>query len=188
MPPPHAATLDAPVAAQIAPAPAPARGALTFGVGVAAGASGWSGDGVGYGGLSFGLRLARVVTPYVGASLGYGRVDERLLTRLTIGVDVGVTLAARYRPHAFVAFVHQHEESLASVAEQPAGAVLGIGAGIRHRAGAHLGMGFDWRVRDGEALQLWLGPTVDATYLTYSSGPSWYFTAGVALTGTLRLW
>jgi hypothetical protein len=188
MPPPHTTTVDTPLVAQIAPAPRPARGALTFGLGLSGGASGWSGDGVGYGALSFGLRLARVVTPYVGIALGYGAVDQRLLTRLTIGADVGVTVASRYRPHAFAAFVHQHEESLASVAEQPAGAVLGIGTGIRHRAGAHFGAGFDWRVRDGESLQLWLGPTVEATYLTYSSGPSWYFTAGVALTGTLRLW
>ncbi len=174
-------------AALVAPA-TPTRGALAFGVGVSGGASAWSGDALGYGGLYVGLRLARVVTPFVGASLGYGVVDQRLLTRLTVGVDAGVTLAQRYRPHAFAAFVHQHEESLAAVAEQPAGAVLGIGVGIRHRAGAHFGAGFDWRVRDGETLQLWLGPELSATYLTYSSGPGWYFNAGVTLSGTVRLW
>lgn len=177
-----------PVAAQVASAPRPARGALTFGVGLSGGSSVWSGDGLGYGAVSFGLRFARIVTPYAGLGLGYARVDQRLLTRLSIGVDVGVTFATRVRPHLFAAFVHQHEESLAAAAEQPAGTVLGIGNGIRHRAGAHFGAGVDWRVRDGESLQLWLGPTVDAMYLTYSSGPSWYITAGVALTGTLRLW
>ncbi len=186
MPPPHADTPPTPPA-HVAPA-RPTRGALALGLGASGGASGWSGDALGYGGFTAGLRLARVVTPFVGASLGYARVDQRLLTRLTFGVDVGVTLRERYRPRAFAAFVHQHEESMAAVAEQPGGAALGIGTGIRHRAGVYFGAGFDWRVRGGETFELWVGPELSAMYLTYSSGPSWYVTGGVTLSGTVRLW
>ncbi len=143
---------------------------------------------LGYGGFSVGLQLWRIVTPFVGASLGYARVDQRLLTRLTVGVDVGHTFADRYRPRLFAAFVHQHEESLASVAEQPFGAVLGIGDGIRHRAGAYFGAGFDWRFFRRGSLQLAVGPELSAMYLTYSSGPSWYLFGGISLTGQVRLW
>jgi hypothetical protein len=177
-----------PPPALVAPAPTPARGALVFSLGVAGGASEWRGDGLGYGGFAVGLRLWRVVTPFVGASLGYARVDQRLLTRLTVGVDVGYTFAERYRPRVFAAFVHQHEESLAAVAEEPFGAILGIGGGIRHRAGAYFGAGFDWRFFQRGGVQLAVGPELSAMYLTYSSGPSWYLFGGVALTGQVRLW
>lgn len=188
MPQPHADLPPRPPAALVAPAPPAAHGALHFSLAFAGGASGWRGDGLGYGGFSVGLQLWRIVTPFVGASLGYARVDQRLLTRLTVGVDVGYTFADRYRPRLFAAFVHQHEESLASVAEQPFGAVLGIGNGIRHRAGAYFGAGFDWRFFRRGSVQLAVGPELSAMYLTYSSGPSWYLFGGISLTGQVRLW
>jgi hypothetical protein len=170
-----------------APAPARPRGELSVGVGVHGGATDWAGDPLGYGSFDIGLRLWRVVTPYVGAALGYARIDQRLLTRLTLGVGFGVTLADRFRPRGYVAFVHQHEESLASVAQQPFGAVLGIGNGIRHRAGVHVGVAFDFVLYRTPTSALSLGPDLSFMYLTYSSGPSWFFTAGILAAGHFRL-
>jgi hypothetical protein len=165
----------------------PTHGEIEVGANVAGGASTWSGDPVGYGGLTLGFRLFRVVTPYVGGALGYGGVDERLLTRLTFGLSVGVTIAERFRPYAFGAFVHQHEESLAAVAEQPFGAVLGIGNGIRHRAGTHFGVGFEFVLLRRPNLDFTVAPELSAMYLTYSSGPDWYFVGGATARFHYRL-
>ncbi len=97
MPIPHTDVTPPPVVAQVASAPRPTGGALTFGVGLSGGSSVWSGDGLGDGAVSFGLRLAGVVTPYAGLGLGYARVDQRLLTRLSIGVDDDLSRAERDR-------------------------------------------------------------------------------------------
>ncbi len=165
----------------------PARGELNVGVGAEFGASNWSGDPLAYGGITLGFRLFRIITPYVGGALGYARVDERLLTRITVGLDLGYTFARRVRPHIHGAFVHQHEESLAAVAQEPFGAVLGIGSGIRHRAGVHSGLGVDIRLLTRGAVELSAGPDFSFTYLTYSSGPTWYWVGGVHLTANVRL-
>lgn len=178
---PAAATPPAgaePSAAEVAPAPA--RGELLVGIGVAGGSSGWSGDPVGYGDLKLGLRLFRVITPFVQGRLGYGRVDQRLLTFLSAGLEGGAYIQDRYFPRGFVAFVHQHEESMASVDEEPFGALLGVGPGIRHRVGVQLGLGFDFVVHRAARYDIKVGPEAMAAYLTYSSGPSLYVVVGVA--------
>lgn len=178
---PAAATPPAgaePSAAEVAPAPP--RGELLVGIGVAGGSSGWSGDPVGYGDLKLGLRLFRVITPFVQGRLGYGRVDQRLLTFLSAGLEGGAYIQDRYFPRGFVAFVHQHEESMASVDEEPFGALLGVGPGIRHRVGVQLGLGFDFVVHRAARYDIKVGPEAMASYLTYSSGPNWYVILGVA--------
>lgn len=172
-----AAASKPPVAA---PAPVKPRGEILVAVGAAAGTSNWSGDPVGYGGLRLGLRLFRIVTPFVEGRLGYGRVDQRLLTMLSIGVEAGGYVQERFFLRGYLAFVHQHEESIAAVAEEPFGAVLGIGVGIRHRAGAQIGAGFDVVVHRGARYDLTIGPELTSVFLTYSSGPSWYGLIGVA--------
>jgi hypothetical protein len=164
----------------------PARGELHVAVDAAFGASNWQGDGLGYGGIDLGFRLFRIVTPIVGAALGYAAVDERLLTRLRVGLDIGYTFG-RVRPHLYAAFVHQHEESLAAVAQEPFGAVLGIGPGIRHRAGVNAGLGVEIRVVQRGPFELNVGPDFGFMYLTYSSGPSWYWFGGAHLSFNVRL-
>jgi hypothetical protein len=171
-----------------ASAPRATRGEVEVSYGLYGGASNWIGDVATYPtALIIGFRLFGIVTPYVGGALGYGAVDQRLLTRLSIGASVGYTIAHRFRPRAFVAVVHQHEESLAAVAQQPFGAVLGIGTGIRHRAGTHFGVGFDFIAWHGAGWDVSIGPDVSAMYLTYSSGPSWYLLAGGSIAGHFRL-
>lgn len=179
-------------AAEVAPAPAPVsdaaaagpaappRGELLVGIGVAGGSSGWSGDPVGYGDLKLGLRLFRVITPFVQGRLGYGRIDQRMLTFLSAGLEGGAYIQDRYFPRGFVAFVHQHEESMASVDEEPFGALLGVGPGIRHRVGAQFGLGFDFVVHRAARYDIKVGPEAIASYLTYSSGPNWYVMVGAA--------
>ncbi len=180
-----------PSAASATPTPAAAaraRGELALGVGLEGGSSDWTGDPLAYGSGVMGLRILRVVRPYFGLAVGYARVDQRVLTRLTIGVSLSVPIADRFFPRVYVALVHQHEESLAALAQQAFGAILGIGTGIRHRAGVHMGLGFDVQLYRNPSTTLSLGPDLSAMYLTYSSGPAWYFTAGALLTGHFRMW
>lgn len=187
--PAAASAPTAPNAPQPAARPArpPARVELAVGVGIAGGSSNWTSDPAGYGAMTLGVRLFRIVTLFAGGALGYARVDQRLLTRLTFGVEVGGYILNRFYPRGYVAFVHQHEESLAAVAQEAGGALLGIGSGIRHRAGVHAGIGFDFVLTRRAAFDLTIGPDVSFTYLTYSSGPSFYVLAGATFAGHFRL-
>lgn len=74
-----------------------AAGRLDVALGLSAGGTSWSTDPLGYGSLELGVRLLRIVTPYVGGALGYARVDQRLLTRITVGVSVGALVGERFR-------------------------------------------------------------------------------------------
>ena len=163
------------------------RGELFVGLGGSAGLSDWSGDVVSYGALGLGLRLFDVITPFAEARVGVGRVDQRMLTYLSIGIAGTFHATKKIAPRAFVGAVHQHEESLAAVAEEPAGALVGIGVGIRHRAGVQLGVACDFTVYQKDRFILTVGPELRGAYLTYSSGPSWYGQIGVAANGHFHL-
>lgn len=168
---------------------------LLAGFNVLAGGSTWRGDGSGAVGLTLGVRLFRVVAPFVQARLGYSGVDQRLLIPLVIGVTLGVPIPPRgpigepprAYPYLRAAFVHQHEESVAAVADNLAGALLGIGGGIRHRAGAQLGLGCDFTLLASARSRLLLGPEVSFLLLGYSVGPALYGYAGINLGGSFRM-
>lgn len=174
----------APSTARAAPS---TRGELHVGLGLQGGTSNWPGDPLGYGSVTVGVRLLRVLTPFVGGALGYARIDQRLLTRLNVGLALGTHIHQRFYLRGHLSLVHQHEESLAAVAQEPLGATLGIGHGIRHRAGLHFGAGFDVVLQRTASYELTLGPDLSAIYLAYSSGPSWCFLAGITAAGHFRL-
>ena len=169
-----------------APPPPPSneaapRGELFVAFSSALGTTDWRTDVTGYGGFALGLRLFGVVTPFAEGRLGYGTVDQRLLTYLSLGVRAGFAATDRVYPRAHVGFVHQHEESMASVAEEPLGAVVGIGPGIRHRAGMQFGLGCDFTLVRRPKFTLALGPELVGAYLGYSSGPNLYGFLGANL-------
>lgn len=178
----------------VAPPPAtppalspPPRAELLLKLALLGGGSTWEGDGLGYGSLLLALRLFRVVSLYGQARLGYARVDQRILTLLSVGLEGTYPIRSTYFPFVRLGFVHQHEESLAAAAQDPFGTLLGIGTGIRHRAGLHGSLGCDitlWRGRRGDIL---LGPELAFSYLGYSSGPSFYGMAGLQASGSLAL-
>ncbi|MBP8196596.1 MAG: hypothetical protein KAY55_05455 [Deltaproteobacteria bacterium] len=178
-----------PVVTVSAPAPIAdkPRGQLLVSIGLAAGGTTWRSDPLGVGSLALGLRLYRSIALVVQGRLGYGRVDQRQLTAILIGLSGGGYLGERAYGRLSVSFIHQHEESLAAVAEQPAGALLGIGTGIRHRAGVQVGIGCDFIAYRKPKYELTVGPEVAVSYLTYSSGPSIYGFAGIVAGGAFRL-
>jgi len=154
------------------------RGEATLGVTLAGGTTDWRTDATSYGGIALGLRLFGVVTPFAEARVGYGLVDQRMLTFLSLGVEGGFYATSKVYPRAMLGFVHQHEESMASVSEEPAGALLGIGKGIRHRAGLQFGLGCDFTLLRKPKVALTLGPELVGAYLGYSSGPNLYVVLG----------
>lgn len=185
-PPSMAAVASAPARDRAPPARPPRVEALAA-VGLSVGGTSWRGDALGYGSLTLALRLFRVLTPFFMTRLGYGAVDQRLLTFISVGLQGGFPIRDRAWPYLRVGFVHQHEESLAAVADQPGGALLGIGTGIRHRAGIQVGLGCDVVLLTGSRGQLLLGPEVMASYLGYSSGPSVYGAVGLHAGGSLHI-
>lgn len=167
--------------------PTRTRGEFFVGLGASGGLTNWSGDPAGYGSLGIGLRLYEIITPFAEARIGYGRIDQRLLTFLSLGIAGTFHPTPKIAPRILIGAVHQHEESLAAVAQEPAGALLGIGGGIRHRAGLQLGIGCDFKVYQKERFVLTIGPELRGAYLTYSSGPSWYGQLGAVASGHFRL-
>lgn len=175
------------VAAAPSASPARPRVELQAALGVDVGGSSWSGDALGHGTLLVGLRLFRIVGLFGMARVGYGAVDQRLLTFLTLGLQLGYLFKDAYYPYLRLGGVHQHEESLASAAQNPWGTLFGIGTGIRHRAGLVGSVGCDFVLRSGKRGALSLGPEVALSYLTYSSGPSVYGFVGAQLGGALTI-
>ncbi|MBL9005477.1 MAG: hypothetical protein JNJ46_14580 [Myxococcales bacterium] len=180
-PPPQAAETPA------SPAPRKPRGQLLVSVGLMAGGTTWQGDPLGTGSLLLGLRLFRTIALFAQGRLGYARIDERQLTAILIGLMGGGYLSSKVYGRISVSFIHQHEESIAAVAEQPGGALLGIGTGIRHRAGVQGNLGVDFVAYRQPKYELTVGPEVALSYLTYSTGPSVYGFVGLSVGGAFQL-
>ena len=103
-------------------------------------ASTWRGDYGAGGTLRGAVRFAHVVAGDFQAWESYATVNHRANTGLSLGIT-GYLPLSRVHPYGRIFAIHQHEEGLVSVANAPAGTLLGVGAGIRHRAGGGLSLG-----------------------------------------------
>ena len=159
------------------------RAAYAFELQLALGAGGagsdWRGDGVAFGTIKAGVRGWDVIAPYFLTRLGYGSVDSRLLTMLSVGVQAWMRVGP-LRPYVRAGFAHQHEEPVAYLEKNLLGAAFGVGDGIRHRAGADLGVGVDWPVQKWKRMELFLAVEATTTWFTNSSGPSWFWGGSAA--------
>lgn len=117
-------------------------GDLQLALGVGGQASSWRGDGSGFTSLKLGYRFADLVAPYFLLRVGYASVDQRMLTLLSLGGQIWGRIGP-VRPYLRFGLVHQHEETMASVANAPFGTLFGVGDGIRHRAGLDGALGVD---------------------------------------------
>lgn len=186
--PPSTTTVpSAQLASAAPPRPRKTHGEIVLAIGVGPGGTDWRGDATGYGSLKLGLRLVRVVTLFGQARLGYGAVDQRMLTMLSLGIELSAPLGRVGYLRGFAAWVHQHEESGASIGNEPGGALFGIGTGIRHRAGVQAGLGFDAVVFRRPNYEFTVGPEAMFAWLTYSSGPTWFGLAGLTAGGHFRV-
>lgn len=169
-----------------------ARGAeLVVAAGPSFRASTWSGDYAAGGHVKAGLRLARLFEVNLGGGEELASVDRRLVTSLTLGLRLfwprqGV------RPWMGLHGSHQHEEGWPSVVDNPAGVLVGIGAGIRHRVGAGGSLGLEIPLSPapgpGRPLQWVLLPSVEVTWFPDAHlGPGAYVGGAVALGLTYSL-
>ena len=157
-----------------------ARAGEVVGAAGAGGAgSAWEGDAALSSSLRVGWRLKDVVAPTFVGRLGYAAVDDRMLTLLSIGVQ-GWARIGGARPWMRLALAHQHEESLAAVQDEPLGALAGVGAGIRHRAGIEGALGLDVPIRTWDRVALLVGGEVWADWFPDPRGPEWYLGGGLS--------
>ena len=105
-------------------------------------ASSWLHDGSPILGIQFGYRFLDLVAPYFLARIGYGPTNQRVLEMIQIGAQIWARIGIA-RPYARFGVLHQHEEPWASVKADGIGALLGVGDGIRHRAGLEGALGVD---------------------------------------------
>ncbi len=148
---------------------------LTLAAGPSVYATSWRGDYGAGGSLRIGYRIARVISIDFQGWESYATVNRRLNTGLSFGV-AGYLPLKSVRPFVRLFALHQHEESLVSVENAPAGVLFGVGSGIRHRAGGGFTLGV-------EVPQKRLGPKTEpafvvntnATWFPDELGPHWYF-------------
>jgi hypothetical protein len=160
---------------------APAHaGELDLSVGADASASEWDGDQLG----STLLDVAWQFKPWLQVGLmsriGYGSIDDRLLEYFSVGAEVHRDLG-RVRPYLRGGLVHQHEEPLVGVDNQPFQSVLGVGDGIRHRGGLDLALGVEVPFRSFQAGDFYAAAQVLGTWFPDPRGPGWYMSAGLSV-------
>lgn len=155
-------------------------GDIQLDLGLGGEGSSWRGDGAGFGSLQLGYRFKDIVAPYFLARIGYGAVDQRMLTFLSLGLQAWARIG-QVRPFARLGLVHQHEETMSSVADEPFGAIFGVGDGIRHRAGLDGGLGVDIPFQKAKAWEFHARVEALLTGFPDPRGPSLYAGASLGL-------
>jgi hypothetical protein len=153
---------------------APARaGEIQFSMAVGGEGSSWRHDGAGFGGIKLGYRFVDIVAPYFIGRLGYANTNQRVLEMLQLGVQLWARIGIT-RPYLRLGVIHQHEEPWASVQADGWGALLGVGDGIRHRAGFEGALGVDIPFVQRNAWQFHATVEGFATGYPDSKGPVFY--------------
>lgn len=136
--------------------------------------SSWRGDWTAGGQLGAGYRFkGRLSVDFVGWE-ELARVDRRVNTGLSLGVT-GYLRWEKARPFLRLYAVHQHEEGLVSVKAHPFDTVIGIGPGIRHRAGLGTFVGAEVPLRRSDALEWYASGAGTLTWFPDTAlGPGTY--------------
>ena len=152
----------------------PARaGEVQFATAVGGEGSSWKGDGAGFAGIQLGYRFRDIVAPYFLGRIGYATIDHRVIEMLQLGVQLWARLGI-VRPYLRLGVIHQHEEPWNSVKGDGWGALLGVGDGIRHRAGFEGALGIDVPFFQRKAWQVHARVEGFATGFPDSKGPVVY--------------
>jgi hypothetical protein len=162
-------------------------GELDLDAGLTATTTAWPGD---HGGGAA-LDASWWFRDWIGASFvakeQYATVDDRLLSYFSINV------AARHpagplRLTGTLGIVHQHEEPRSALMDAPFEAALGVGDGIRHRAGGRAGVQLALPVKQLAHGDVYVALDLDATvFADDDRGPRWMAGAGLAIGFTRRL-
>ena len=141
--------------------------------------SAWRGDGLVQGGVRGGFQFAHIVSIEAQARIGYGVVDERILELIGIGTKLEIPIKP-ISPHLRLGVLHQHEEPSAAASEDPFGAAVGVGDGIRHRFGAEGAVGIDWMFAKVKRVTFQASVEAYGDLFPDKKGPLFYAGGGLA--------
>ncbi len=173
--------------AAILPATAAHAGELDLNVGLQATTTEWPEDHGGGASLDLGYWFTEHFgVKYIGKE-HYAVVDDRFMTYLSINAAVHHDFGA-VTVTGTAGAVHQHEETRAALMEAPFSAALGIGDGIRHRAGGRAGVSLAVPVFAYSRGEGYVAFDLDATMFTEDTrGPRWMSSGGVSFGFTFDL-
>jgi hypothetical protein len=123
-------------------APAPLTSGPFGSVGAMAGSSTWSGDPIATSITKIGWCFGDWIGPYFLSKLGYAAQNERTIVTLSAGLQLWLPLRS-VRPFARASILHQREESVTAIIDDPGGAIVGVGDAIHQRTGAEGAIGVD---------------------------------------------
>jgi len=174
------------VGAALLPATAKA-GELDLNLGLQATTTEWPEDHGGGGSLDVGYWFTDTFGAKFIGKEQYAAIDQRLMTYLSINAAAHHTFGS-VRLTATLGLVHQHEETRAALEEAPFSALLGIGDGIRHRAGSRAGFSVAVPILHYSRGELYLAFDLDSTVFTEDTrGPRWMSSGGVSVGVTFDL-
>jgi hypothetical protein len=163
-------------------ASAPAlAGELDLNFGLQATHTEWSGDAGGGPVLGVGWWF----TDWVGASFvgkeHYAQVDDRYMSYFSLNAtfrhDVGPLWLG-----GSLGLVHQHEETMNAINEQPIASAFGVADGLRHRMASRAGVQLALPIADLHAGHMYLALDIDGTYFAEEDrGPRWMNSVGISL-------
>lgn len=142
--------------------------------------TGWEEDRAGGGTL----RAAWFFRPWIAATFvgkeHYATVDERVLSYFALGVGTRRALGP-VRVAGGIGLVHQHEEPMVAIEAQPLASLLGVGDGLRHRAGGRVGLEVAVPFRRHRRGDFYAALSLDATRFADDHGPLWQASAGLGV-------
>jgi hypothetical protein len=144
------------------------------------GSSSWAGDPAVISQMRLGFRFMETGALYVQSGLGYAPVNNRELVQIAFGAQFWLRIW-HVRPYARLGVMHQHEESTAAWKTDFGESLLGIGNGIRHRAGAEAALGLDVPFYRGEKVEVVGSGEFSTPWLPDDRGPHFYFMGGLGL-------
>jgi hypothetical protein len=158
-----------------------AAGSLDLDLGMQATTTAWPADHGG--GAAYGDGYWFV--PWLGASFvgkeQYATVDDRFLSYFSVNA-AGRREVGPLRLTGTLGVVHQHEEPRAAIMESPAGALFGVGDGIRHRMAGRAGVALALPLRTHAHGDYYAALTLDGTaFSDNDKGPRWMACAGLAV-------
>ncbi len=157
-----------------------AAGSLDLDLGVQATKTTWPDDHGGGAALFAGYWF----TPWLGASFigkeQYATVDDRFLSYYSVNAAAR-TPVGPLRLTGTLGVVHQHEEPRAAIMDSPAGALFGVGDGIRHRMAGRAGVSLALPLQKFAYGDDYLSLDIDATRFTDTDkGPPWMTSIGLS--------
>jgi hypothetical protein len=107
-------------------------------------------------------------------------VDDRMVHYFSLGAEARHRLGP-LRGYLRLGLVHVHEESRSAFEDHPFQSILGIGDGLRHRAGGNAGLGLELPVLRRGASDLYVVLDLGGTAFADDRGPAWYASATIGL-------